>query len=298
VPAIKFKKLGNVLLFLVPTIIVVGVFLYSPIILNFVNSLYQYSAFGSEKAFVGLYNYKKLFNDPVFFTAIRNNTIFMIISLVFQIGVSLVIAALLEQKTLRRFQTLFRTVYFIPSLLMVTVTGIMFQIIYNPAIGLINSTLGALGLNTSSVDLLGKESSAIWAVVAVSQWQYIGYTVMLFVVAIQNVPVELYEAAEIDGANAISQFFRITLPRIREMIIVNTLITVTGAIKVFDEVFVMTSGGPGRSTETLASMLYRAGFRHNEMGYASAIAFFVFLITTVLAAFQLRFSDFGMKGDR
>jgi raffinose/stachyose/melibiose transport system permease protein len=274
--------------------VLVAVFLYFPIFLNFINSLSRYSAFGQQKVFAGFENYQKLFADPVFSIAIRNNIIFMAVSLVFQIGVSLVLAAMLEIKVVRHFQSFFRTVYFIPSLLMVTVTGIMFQIIYNPLIGLINPALKLLDLN-HSVDLLGNEKSAIWAVVAVSQWQYIGYTVMLFVVAIQNVPSELYEAAEIDGANSLCQFFYITIPQVREMVIVNMLITITGSVKVFDEVFVMTSGGPGRSTETLASMLYRAGFRHNEMGYASAIAFFVFLVTTILAVFQLRLSDLGGK---
>jgi raffinose/stachyose/melibiose transport system permease protein len=292
----KQRQTKTILLFLGPAVMAVAVFLYFPIFLNFFNSLSQYSAFGQKKTFIGLANYRNLFADPVFGIAVRNNVIFMTVSLVFQIGFSLILAAMLENRFLRRLQPFFRTVYFIPSLLMVTVTGIMFQIIYNPLIGLINPLLGILKVNIQNADLLGNEKSAIWAVVAVSQWQYVGYTAMLFLVSMQNVSADLYEAAEIDGAGPVRQFFFITLPQIKEMIIVNTLITITGSVKVFDEVFVMTSGGPGRSTETLASMLYRAGFRHNQMGYASAIAFFVFLITTILAALQLRFS--GLKGDK
>ena len=270
---------------------IITVFLYFPVILNFVNSLFQWSAFSTQRRFVGAANYIKMFGDEVFRTAIFNNLVFMAVSVVFQIGLSLVMAAALEEKFMRRFQPFFRTVYFLPSLLMVTVTGIMFQIIYNPLIGLVNPLLELLGLDASGVDLLGSASSAIWAVVAVSQWQYIGYTLILFLVAMQNIPAQLYEAAELDGVGPVRKFFSITLPQIREMLMVNMIVTMTGSIKVFDEVWVMTGGGPGRATETLGSMLYRAGFRNDEMGYASAVAFFVFLVTSLIAIFQIKHYD-------
>ena len=279
------------MLFMLPTVLIITVFLYFPVILNFVNSLFQWSAFSTQRRFVGAANYIKMFGDEVFRTAIFNNLVFMAVSVVFQIGLSLVMAAALEEKFMRRFQPFFRTVYFLPSLLMVTVTGIMFQIIYNPLIGLVNPLLELLGRDASGVDLLGSASSAIWAVVAVSQWQYIGYTLILFLVAMQNIPAQLYEAAELDGVGPVRKFFSITLPQIREMLMVNMIVTMTGSIKVFDEVWVMTGGGPGRATETLGSMLYRAGFRNDEMGYASAVAFFVFLVTSLIAIFQIKHYD-------
>lgn len=279
------------MLFMLPTVLIITVFLYFPVILNFVNSLFQWSAFSTQRRFVGAANYIKMFGDEVFRTAIFNNLVFMAVSVVFQIGLSLVMAAALEEKFMRRFQPFFRTVYFLPSLLMVTVTGIMFQIIYNPLIGLVNPLLELLGLDASGVDLLGSASSAIWAVVAVSQWQYIGYTLILFLVAMQNIPTQLYEAAELDGVGPVRKFFSITLPQIREMLMVNMIVTMTGSIKVFDEVWVMTGGGPGHATETLGSMLYRAGFRNDEMGYASAVAFFVFLVTSLIAIFQIKHYD-------
>lgn len=283
------------MLFMLPTVLIITVFLYFPVILNFVNSLFQWSAFSTQRRFVGAANYIKMFGDEVFRTAIFNNLVFMAVSVVFQIGLSLVMAAALEEKFMRRSQPFFRTVYFLPSLLMVTVTGIMFQIIYNPLIGLVNPLLELLGLDASGVDLLGSASSAIWAVVAVSQWQYIGYTLILFLVAMQNIPAQLYEAAELDGVGPVRKFFSITLPQIREMLMVNMIVTMTGSIKVFDEVWVMTGGGPGRATETLGSMLYRAGFRNDEMGYASAVAFFVFLVTSLIAIFQIKHYD--LKAD-
>ncbi len=287
----KRQRRRDIALFMLPTVLITTVFLYFPVILNFVNSLFQWSAFSTQRRFVGAANYIKMFGDEVFRTAIFNNLVFMAVSVVFQIGLSLVMAAVLEEKFMRGFQPFFRTVYFLPSLLMVTVTGIMFQIIYNPLIGLVNPLLELLGLDASGVDLLGSASSAIWAVVAVSQWQYIGYTLILFLVAMQNIPTQLYEAAELDGVGPVRKFFSITLPQIREMLMVNMIVTMTGSIKVFDEVWVMTGGGPGRATETLGSMLYRAGFRNDEMGYASAVAFFVFLVTSLIAIFQIKHYD-------
>lgn len=291
----KRQRRRDIVLFMLPTVLIIAVFLYLPVILNFVNSLFQWSAFSPQRKFVGAANYLKMFGDEVFRTAIFNNLVFMGVSVVFQIGLSLVLAAALEEKFMRRLQPFFRTVYFLPSLLMVTVTGIMFQIIYNPLIGLVNPLLGLLGIDAAGVDLLGNASSAIWAVVAVSQWQYIGYTLILFLVAMQNIPAQLYEAAELDGVGPVRKFFSITLPQIKEMLMVNMIVTMTGSIKVFDEVWVMTGGGPGRATETLGSMLYRAGFRNDEMGYASAVAFFVFLVTSLIAIFQIKHYD--LKAD-
>lgn len=237
---------------------------------------------------MGLENYTRLFEDEVFYTALKNNFLFAIFSVIFQIGVSFLIASVLESKLIRKHQTFFRTIYFIPSLLMVTVTGILFKMLFNPTLGLVNPLLDLLGINSANVDLLGNSDTAIYAVIAMSQWQYIGYTVILFIVAMQNIPEDLYEAAEIDGANAVQRLLRITLPQMKDTIMINMIIVVSGSIRVFDEVYVMTSGGPGTSTETLATYLYRTGFNNDEMGYASAIGAVIFLITFILGIFQLK----------
>ena len=227
--------------------------------------------------------------------AIKNNIVFAVMSVVCQIGLSLVIAAVLESKFLRRWQSVFRTIYFIPSLLMVTVTGITFKMLYSPSIGLINPLLEKIGIDTSGIDILGNAGSAIFGVAAASQWQYIGYTVVLFIVAMQSISEDIYEAAEIDGANAIQRFFRITVPMMKDTIMINMIIVVTGAVRVFDEVYVMTNGGPGRATQTLATYLYQVGFKNDQMGYASAIAFFVFVVTFILGLFQMKGYDLDVN---
>lgn len=278
----------TLMIYLGPTVLIIVIFLYLPIILNFINSLYSWGAINTEKVFVGLENYTRLFEDEVFYTALKNNFLFAIFSVIFQIGVSFLIASVLESKLIRKHQTFFRTIYFIPSLLMVSVTGILFKMLFNPTLGLVNPLLDLLGINSANVDLLGNSDTAIYAVIAMSQWQYIGYTVILFIVAMQNIPEDLYEAAEIDGANAVQRLLRITLPQMKDTIMINMIIVVSGSIRVFDEVYVMTSGGPGTSTETLATYLYRTGFNNDEMGYASAIGAVIFLITFILGIFQLK----------
>lgn len=285
------KKIAFI--YLAPAMLVILVFLYLPIILNFMNSLYKWGAMSTEVTFVGGKYYKQLLEDETIRIAIKNNLIFAVMSVVCQIGLSLVIAAVLESKFLRRWQSIFRTIYFVPSLLMVTVTGITFKMLYSPSIGLINPILEKIGIDTSGIDILGNAGSAIFGVAAASQWQYIGYTVVLFIVAMQSISEDIYEAAEIDGANAVQRFFRITVPMMKDTIMINMIIVVTGAVRVYDEVYVMTNGGPGRATQTLATYLYQVGFKNDQMGYASAIAFFVFIVTFILGLFQMKGYDLG-----
>jgi raffinose/stachyose/melibiose transport system permease protein len=285
---VKKKNKKTIALYLLPAMLMVIVILYLPIFINLYESLFNWGALSSRHEFVGLGNYIKMFKDETFYVALKNNLIFTVMSVFFQIGVSLVIASVLESKFMRKTQGIFRTIYFIPSLLMVTVVGITFKMMYSPSIGIINPLLEMLGISTAKIDLLGNAGSATYAIAAMSQWQYIGYTVILFIVAIQNVSGDIYEAADIDGASAVKKFFYITVPAVKDTILINTIITVTGSVRVYDEVFVTTNGGPGVATETLATWLYKVGFKNDQMGYAAALAFFIFIITFIIGMFQMR----------
>lgn len=282
------KNQKTVGLYLFPALFIVIIVLYLPIFINLYESFFSWGAMSTKHEFVGFANYIKMFKDEVFYVALKNNMIFMVTSVIFQIGISLIIANVLECKFMRRPQNFFRSIYFIPSLLMVTVVGIAFKMIVSPSIGVLNPLLELAGADASKMDLLGNAGSATYAIAAMSQWQYIGYTVILFIVAIQNIPGELYEAADIDGANAVKKFFYITVPEIKDTILINTIITVTGSIREYDEVFVTTNGGPGYATETLATYLYKAGFRNDQMGYASALAFFIFIVTFIIGLAQMK----------
>lgn len=291
---IKHKK-STIILFLSPAFICIALFVYVPIMLNFHYALYQWSAFSTSKLFVGIDNLIRLFEDPTIRICIKNNMIYAVCSVFFQVGIALILAAILEDKLFQKSQPVFRTIYFLPSLISVTVVGLLWQMIYSPVFGFLNPVLKMIGLPFLAKDWLGSQELAIYAVTMVSQWQYTGYTMVLFLVALQKIPEDLYEAATIDGAGRIQKFWYITIPQVKEMITVNMIITIIGSFKVFDEVYVMTSGGPGVSSQVLGSYLYKAAFSTDEMGYASAIATLAFVITFILSIVQLKMSRIEME---
>lgn len=285
----RFRRFITPYLFLLPALVIMVVFVYQPVVQTFNFSLYDWSAFSTELDYVGFENYERIFTDPILLKSIINNIFYAVISVAVQVCFALFLAALLESHIMPRLASgFFRTVIFLPSILAITVIGIMWQLIYNPSTGLINQLLDVVHLESLQRVWLGEEGIVIFAIIAVSQWQWTGYITILFVVAIQAIPDELYEAARIDGAGWFRQFFHITFPGVRQTFLVMTTITVIGAFKVFDIVWVMTAGGPNHASETLGNYLYRVGFRNDEMGYASALAALMFVITFALSFVQLR----------
>jgi raffinose/stachyose/melibiose transport system permease protein len=214
---------------------------------------------------------------------------------VFQVGGGLVIAAMLEDKLVRRVSPLFRTVYFLPVIISITVIALLFDFFYNPQVGLLNKFLTGIGLESLTRAWLGETSTAIYAVIAVSQWQSIGYIMMLYIVAMQKIPTELYEAAEIDGASKIQQFFSVTIPQVKEMSFVVTLVTVTQAFTVFNEPYILTGGGPGNASHVLGTYLYHSAFSKDSMGYAAAIASVVLVITLLISLVQIKVFKTGKE---
>ena len=281
-------------LFLLPAILIMLVFVYFPVVQNFYFSLFKWSAIDPDMKFIGLKNYIELFSDDIIWLSLKNNVLYAVISVVFQVGLSLVLAALIESKLIRpRWGVIFRNAVFLPSVLAVTVVALTWQMIYRPDTGLINQALRALNLDFLVHTWLGEEKTAIFSIIAVSQWQWVGYDMVLFIVAIQAIPEELYESARVDGASPLRQFLNITVPLVRETSLVLATITVIGGFKVFDIVWVMTAGGPNHASETLGNYLYRVGFRNDEMGYAAAIATLLFIITFILTFVQLRLGRSG-----
>jgi raffinose/stachyose/melibiose transport system permease protein len=270
-----------------PAVALLVVFVYYPIVENIRLSFYSWSAFSVRPAFVGLDNYATAVADPVFWHAIWNNGLYAVVSLFFQVGVAIVLAAVLEEVVHQRLRGILRTIYFIPATISITVAGILFSFLYNPQIGLLNRALDAVGLGSLAHDWLGDPNTSIWSIIAMSQWQSIGYTAVLFVVAIQRIPRELYEAAKVDGSGHLRTFFSITVPLLREMTTLVVILTMSGAFLVFNEVMVMTAGGPSNSSHVLGTWLYRNAFLSDNMGYASAIATVIFLITFALSAAQI-----------
>ena len=244
-----------------------------------------------DASFVGLENYAKAISDKTFTHAFSFTTVFAIVTLVLINVLAFAVALALTQKI--KGTNIFRTVFFIPSVMSFMVVGLLWQLFFNPNVGPFNYILKTMGMNTANLNILGNPGTAIFGVIFASQWMYFGYMAMLLIIGIQKVPDELYEAAEIDGANALQRFWHITIPNIKEMILVDCIIIVVGSFKLFDEVFVMTNGGPGYASEVISTYLYRTAFRADMMGSASAMAVVLFVITFALSIFQMKISRSG-----
>ncbi|MHB9999297.1 carbohydrate ABC transporter permease [Bacillus spizizenii] len=281
-------------LFLVPAFVFL-LFVYIPIFENVFLSLFQWSSFSPEKTFIGLKNYVELFHDPVFYQALTNNVLYAVISIVCQVFGGLILAAVLEDKLVRKWSPFFRTVFFLPVVISMTVIALLFDFIYNPETGLLNQLLQAVGFDQLTRAWLGEDSTAMLSVIFVSQWQSVGYIAMLYIVSIQKIPDELYEAARLDGAGKIQQFFHITVPQTKEMSFVAVVMTLTGAFTVFNEPYILTGGGPGNASEVLSTFLYKSAFTKDMMGYASAIATVVLIITLALSLMQMKFFKTGKE---
>ncbi|MEE3953005.1 sugar ABC transporter permease [Peribacillus frigoritolerans] len=281
-------------LYLLPALVFL-LLVYIPIFQNIGDSMYNWSTFSPVKAFVGMDNYFTLFKDPVFYEALKNNVLYAVISIIFQVFGGLIVAAVLEDKLIRKFSPIFRTVYFLPVVVSMTVIALLFSFFYNPEVGLLNQFLKMIGLNNLALPWLGDSETAIYAVIAVSQWQSIGYIAMLYIVSIQKISPELYEAAEMDGANKIKTFFHITVPATKEMTFVAVILTLTGAFTVFNEPYILTGGGPGTSSEVLSTYLYKTAFSKDMMGYASAIATVILIITLLISLVQMKIFKTGKE---
>ena len=291
------KRNLQALAFAVPAILILGIFVYFPLIENFIYSFQSFTLSSATKEWVGFDNYRHLFSDKIILVSLKNNILYAVISIVIQVGFGLVLAAVLEDIAFHKFAPALRSIYFIPTVISMTVVCLLFDFVYNPQMGLLNSFLELVGLDGFTRVWLGSKKTAMYAVIAVSQWQSTGYVAMLFIVAIQKIPRDLYEAAEVDGAGKLKRFFYITVPQVRQMFFVTMILTVVGAFTVFNEPYILTGGGPGTATMVLSLHMYQPGFVKNNMGYASTIAMLIFIITAILSSVQ--FASFGTeKGDR
>ena len=276
-------------LFLLPSLLLLVVFVYAPAFENMYYSLFSWNSVRRSSSFIGFDNYRELFANPIFWHALVNNTLYAIISIIFQVFFALALAATLVGGVIRpMMRNFFRTAFFLPSILPITVIGLLWQLIYQPSIGLIDQLLFATGLESLSHVWLGEETTVMLSVIMVSQWQWTGYMIVLFMVSIQAIPPDLYEALRMEGANRIQQFFYITVPSVRESTLILTVITIFGSFKVFDIVWVMTAGGPNNASEVLGTHMYRSAFRNDVSGYAAAIATVIFFITLAVGLVQIR----------
>jgi multiple sugar transport system permease protein len=224
---------------------------------------------------IGPRNYTTLVASPLFWLALRNTLYFVLVggpvSLLVALG-----AALLVNAKLVRFKSFFRTVYFAPFVTTLVAVAIVWRYLYHPTYGILNYALGAVGI--APVDWLGDPRWAMPAIIVMAVWKNFGYNMLILIAGLQAIPEELYEAALLDGAGAWGRFRHVTLPMLTPTLVFVGLITMIGYFQVFAEPYVMTAGGPLRSTTTMVLLMYEEGFRWWRMGYAAAIAFVLFVL--------------------
>lgn len=264
-----------IFLFLLPFLLLFGAFTLWPLVATVVYSFFDWNGIDALSAqnFSGLGNYQELLRDPLFWQSFWNTLLFALANTAIKLPLSLFLAIILTRKWLW-FKRFFRTVFFVPIILPVALAGQIFTFLLNPSNGALDSLLMGIGLMKQPLDLLGNETTALWSVVLISVWQIFGQYMLYWMAALQNVPEELYESAQIDRASAWQQFIRITLPMIAPMAVVIGLLGLVNALHVFGIVVTMTSGGPGTSSYVLSYYIYEAAFQNLPFryGYASAAA--------------------------
>ncbi|HEX6050260.1 MAG TPA: sugar ABC transporter permease [Gemmatimonadaceae bacterium] len=276
-------------IFLAPALVLIGVFFFVPVAASLLLSLTDFDIYAVASAentrFVGLRNYRQLLETPLFWTALQNTFYFALIGGPLTIAVSLG-AALLVNAKLVRWKSLFRTIYFTPFVTTLVAVAIVWRYLYHTRYGLLNYGLEALGV--APVDWLGDPRWAMPAIILMAVWKNFGYNMLIFIAGLQSIPDELYDAAKVDGAGPLRQFWNVTLPMLGPTLVFVGVVTMIGYFQLFAEPYVMTQGGPLRSTTSVVLLMYEEGFRWWRMGYAAAIAFVLFLVILVATLIQLR----------
>lgn len=265
-------------------LILLGVYLL-PFLYSLYISVTDWSGMGQKLNFVGLSNYKGLFEEPHFWETLRNNLIYFVELVGIQFIISMVLAVVLNAAFKGR--NFFRALYFMPTIICTLAVGFIWNIMFDPINGPIKTLLKNAGfLELSRIMWLGNTKTAIHAVSFVSLWQWTGWSMVIYLAGLQSIDKNLYEAAEIDGANAVQKFFKVTLPLLAPSITVNLVNSTIGALKIFDLPFIMTGGGPGHATESLAMMMYTYSFGLNKMGYGTAISIILFVVILIISGVQ------------
>jgi len=276
-------------LFVAPALLLIGVFFVVPVVGGLVLSLTDFDLYAigdpSVARVVGLRNYHQVLTDAEFWNALRNTLYFVLAGGPLSVGLSLG-AALLVNARRARFPGLFRVLFFTPVVTTLVAVAIVWRYLYHPRYGLIGHALGWLGLHP--IDWLGDPHWAMPALILLSAWKNFGYNMLIFVAGLQSIPEDLYDAARLDGASAWQRFVYVTLPSLQPTLLFVGVLTVIGQFQLFAEPYVMTQGGPLRSTVSIVLLMYEQGFRWWRIGLAAAIAFVLFALMLGATLVQLR----------
>lgn len=275
-------------LFLFPTIALYGLFTVYPIVGSYWYSFLDWNGFDAVKTFIGLQNYLEAVHDPLFWNAFKVTVLFTVVAVPVKVALAFLLAMLLNSPRMP-WKGFFRTGFFLPVVTTTAIVGVVMQFIFDPASGPVNLALQKFGLVHQGVNFLGDSHTALWTVVSVYVWKWLGQTLIYWLAALQTIPTELYEAAAIDGASSPRMTWSITLPLLKPFTIIITLLTLEGTLHVFDLMLTMTGGGPFYATQVLEIFIYEQAFASSvpRLGYASAVAVLFGLFVFVLGLLQL-----------
>ncbi|WP_408008495.1 carbohydrate ABC transporter permease [Pseudalkalibacillus sp. A8] len=271
-------------LFLLPGCVILGAFIFYPLLQAIWLSFTDYNMI-VDPNFIGTENYQRLFDDAMFWKTLIQTLIYLIGVVPALIILPIFLAILVNQKL--KGIGFFRSAYYIPVVTSWVVVGITWEWVYAEK-GVLNYLLEVVGLINGPVHWLTSEKTALFAVMAVTVWKGLGYYMVIYLAGLQSIPSNLYEAAEIDGANKWQQTIRITIPMLMPSIIIVTVMSSIAAMKVFEEIYIMTGGGPLNSSKTLVFYIYQEAFEKLNMGYASAAGVVLFLVTLIFSIVNLK----------
>ena len=278
----RYKRAGA--LMALPSMAVISLFIIIPIIYSLYMSLHDWNIMYNIKDFIGFDNYKEVFSDDRFWNALKNTVIYTVAYVPILVIASLLLAAFINEKFIG--SGFFKSLFFIPAITSMAIIAIIFRFLLDGDIGYVSIMLRRMGFNVP--DFLRDPSTAMGAVVLTSAWRWIGFYMVISLSGFNSIPDSLYEAAEIDGAGKLRQFFSISIPLLMPTISFALITNLINSFQVFDPVYVMTKGGPMFSTEVLVYYVYYMGFNVFDMGYASSMAFILFVIILLFTLLQLK----------
>jgi multiple sugar transport system permease protein len=275
--------------FSAPFLVIFLGFLALPILASFLLSFTNFSLGNLvdpfSARFIGLNNYAKLLHDPKFLQAALNTTIFVVFGTILNLAVGLAAAVALN-RGITRFRAVFRVGYYLPVVSSIVAIAVIWRFLFNADFGVVNGVLSMVGIK--GPDWLGNPTLAVGIIVALMVWRNFGNAMIIFLAGLQGIPNDLYEAARIDGANRWQEFRSITLPMLRPTMLFLTVLTTIGFLQVFEEPFVMTQGGPLNKTLPISMYVYQQGFNFFHQGYASAMAYTLFVVIAAITLIQFR----------
>ncbi len=282
--------------FVAPALTVIGVFFLLPVVAGLALSLTDFDIYAladfANLRFVGIENYVRMLQAPLFWQALGNTFYFVVVGVPLSIGASLG-AALLLNSRLARFKPLFRTALFAPVVTTIVAVAVIWRYLFHTRYGVVNHALGQIGI--APIDWLGDPHWAMPTIILLAVWKNFGYNMVIFLASLQAIPEDLYEAARIDGASWLRQVIHITLPMLGPTLLMVGILTTAGYFQLFAEPYVMTQGGPLRSTVSVLYFMYEEGFKWWNFGAASAVALMLFALVFAVTWLLLLLSRRGVR---